>query len=331
MKKNLTYILAFILVALFTMSTAAVQPADAITLIPPILEFGLIPGETSKTAIKLFNESSTTVELYTEARNFTAKDDTGQPEFDFDDNAGGISSWIDVEEGPIIIEPSGRYEVPVTINPPIGADPGGHYAAVFFSTAPPEEGQVRIASKVGTLILARVAGDIEERGSISEFDVIDGKRVFNRLPASFMARFENTGNVHLRPSGSITIENFFGSQADTIEFNPSGGATLPDTTRRYEAIWEKGQVSDTVGNFWTSFWKEYTNERNNFSIGRYTATLNVVAGTNDSVTSTASVSFWILPWRVMLVWTVVGILAIVLIIFFLKRYNAWVVKKAGKE
>ncbi|MFA5134212.1 MAG: hypothetical protein WC505_00280 [Patescibacteria group bacterium] len=328
MKKKLLYILAFTLAVLFTASTFPAQRADAITLIPPILEFGLIPGEPSKIAIKLFNESSSTVELYTEAHNFSAKDDTGQPQFDFESDADGISSWIDMEEGPIIIEPNGRYEVPVTINPPSEADPGGHYAAVFFSTTPPEEGQVRIASKVGTLILAKVAGDVEEDGSIVEFDVVDGKRFFNRLPAAFEARFENTGNVHLRPAGTIVIENFFGQQTDEVDFNPSGGATLPDTTRRYEAIWEKGQVGDTAGNVWTSFWKEYVNEKNNFAIGRYTAAISIEAGTDNGVTDAASVSFWIFPWRVVLVWAVAAALAVILLIYFLRRYNAWIVKKA---
>ena len=46
--------------------------AKAITLIPPSLELGLIPGQSLQTSIKLFNESDATVQLYPEAVDFSA-------------------------------------------------------------------------------------------------------------------------------------------------------------------------------------------------------------------------------------------------------------------
>lgn len=327
-KKNSSWFI-FLLIAAGILFFS-IPSAQAITLIPPTLELGLTPGQVANTVIKLFNETPDTLQLFTEARNFTAKDDTGQPEFDFDAEPLGLSTWMDVEAGPITLESGERYEVAVTINPPTDADPGGHYAALFFTSAAPEDGQVKVASKIGTLILANVEGDIAEAGNISEYIVEEGKSMFNRLPVGFMARFQNTGNVHLKPTGNIEIKNTFGSITDTLEFNASKGATLPQTTRKYEVVWEKGVVNTATGNAWSDFWQEYGNERNNFAFGKYTAVLTITAGTNDLVTDTAEVGFWVLPWRVILVWGLIIVVGILLIIWIFKRYNAWIIKKAKK-
>ena len=327
--KNKIYQIIFVFVVVI-ISFGVASSAQAITLIPPTLELGLTPGQPLSTVIKLYNETADTVELFTEARGFTAKDDTGQPEFDFYSEQIGLSTWMNVEEGPIIIGAGERYEVSVIINPPLNADPGGHYAALFFTSAAPEEGQVKVASKIGTLILASVEGEVAEQGSISEFVVEDGQKMFNRLPVGFETRFNNSGNVHLKPVGNVEITNLFGSVTDTLEFNASKGATLPKTTRLYDIVWEKGTVDNVSENFWSDFWQEYGNETDNFAFGKYTATLDITAGTNQAVSDTKDVSFWVLPWHVLLVWFLVAVLGILFLVFLFKKYNAWIIKKSKK-
>ncbi|XOU93988.1 MAG: hypothetical protein ACNFW9_04030 [Candidatus Kerfeldbacteria bacterium] len=327
-KKKIIYIAFIFAIAIIGFGIA--PSAQAITLIPPTLELGLTPGQAVNTVIKLFNETSETIELYTEARSFTAKDDTGQPDFDFNTESIGLSTWMNVEEGPIVIESGERYEVSVIINPPINADPGGHYAALFFTSAAPEEGQVKVASKIGTLILASVEGDVNEQGSISEFIVEDGQKMFNRLPVGFVSRFNNTGNVHLKPVGNVEINNLFGKTTDTLDFNASKGATLPKSTRKYDIVWEKGNVDNVSGNFWSDFWQEFGNEKDNFAFGKYTATLSITAGTSQIVSDTGTVTFWVMPWRLLLVWFIVIVFGILLLIFLFKKYNAWIIKKAKK-
>ena len=329
LKKELIKRIGLFGVTVLLSSLFFVPAAQGLTLIPPSLEISLIPGQTSNTIIKLYNETQDTLQLYTEARSFTAKGETGQPDFDFEAEPIGLSEWIEVEKGPIVLEPGERVEIPVTINPPSDADPGGHYATVFFSSNPPDEGQVRISSKLGTLLLGRVAGDIIEDGLIAGFGLVEGKAMFNRLPIEFFARFQNTGNVHLRPTGAIAINSMFGKETGTVDVNAGKGATLPQTIRKYEAVWEKGQVRGVQGNFFTRFWDEYANERNNFGFGKYTANLSLHAGTN-SIDDTATVSFWVMPWRVILVWGVVAVFGIIFLIILLKRYNAWIRKKAEK-
>ncbi len=304
--------------------------AEALTLIPPSFEFGVIPGQDSSTAIKVFNETAETLELFTEVTSFTNEGETGNPIFDFKAPLTGLAEWIEVEAGPIILAPGERKEIPVIINVPADADPGGHYAAVFFVDVPPEAGagQVAIGAKLGSLILVRVAGEVEEGGNLAEFFAEDKKTTFSRLPISFFARFQNSGNVHLRPTGTITITNLFGKESAKVDLNEAKGATLPQTIRKYEAIWEKDQVQETTGNVWSNFWKEYSNEWNNFAFGRYKAQLNLTFGAANDQLATAETSFWVFPWRVIIISALILLVAIFLLIFLIKRYNAWLVKKA---
>lgn len=299
----------------------------ALTLIPPSVEISLTPGQTTTTVIKLYNETQNKLQLYTEVRDFTAKGETGQPSYDFTGDPTGFSSWVSLPKGPIDLEPGQRTEIPITVSVPTNADPGGHYASVFFGSTPPGDGQVKISSKLGTLLLGKVAGAVEEQGSVSEFGFVTGKTFYTRPPVDFFFRFNNSGNVHLRPTGTITIKNMFGSTVDSFEVNPSLGATLPNSIRRYEATWEKRPITQTSGSFIGKFFSEYKNEWNNFAIGKYTAQLSLTISSAKSGGS-ASLSFWIVPWHLLIVWIIILALVIFLLIFLIKRYNAWILKKA---
>ena len=328
MTKKLSIIIAVLFwVGIF----CSVQEAQAITLIPPSYEFQTAPGQTVDTTVKLFNETAESMILYPETRNFTAAGESGVPTFDFEAPIEGLSSWLQLEGGSFILEPGQRVELAITIKVPQDAEPGGHYAALFFSTNPPkteDEGQIAIGSKIGTLFLVRVEGEIIEKGSIEEFFLGDHQKTLNRLPAELYLRFQNTGNVHLRPTGTITITNLFGKESAKVDLNEAKGATLPETIRKYEAIWEKGQVKETTGNIWSNFWKEYSNEWNNFAFGRYKAEIDLTFGSDSKQTATAKLSFWVLPWRVIVVFALILLVVIFLLIFLIKRYNAWLIKKA---
>lgn len=306
------------------------QEAQAITLIPPSYEFQTAPGQTVETTVKLFNETTESIILYPETRNFTAAGESGVPTFDFEAPIEGLSSWLQLEGGSFILEPAQRVELDVTIKIPQDAEPGGHYAALFFSTSPPkteDEGQISIGSKIGTLFLVRVEGEVVEQGLINEYFLGEHQSMLNRLPAEFYIRFQNSGNVHLRPTGTVTVTNLFGKETASIDVNEAKGATLPDTIRKYEAIWEKSQVKETTGNIWSNFWKEYSNEWNNFAFGRYKAMVDLTFGTDSKQTTTGELSFWVLPWRVIVIFALILVAIVFLLIFLIKRYNAWLIKK----
>jgi hypothetical protein len=308
------------------------QTAQALTLIPPSFETSVDPGVTTETTIKLYNETQDTLNLYPEVVSFTADGETGNPTFDFNAPLEGVASWFTLPEGPITLSAGERKVVDIKITPPLDAEPGGHYATVFFSTTSPDlsdPGSLALSTKLGSLFLLRVFGDIEESGSITEFGLNAEKNTLSRLPATIFTRFENDGNIHLRPTGTIKITNMLGGDTATLEFNSKKSATLPDTIRRYETIWEKGGVKEVTGNIWNKFWTEFANEKNNFAMGRYSATISLDAG--NLVHDTATFTFWVMPWRVISVALIVIALVIVLLVLLIKKYNQWIINKARKK
>jgi len=326
--RSIFAILGVLIIASFVVLGGA-HTASALTVTPPLSELKLTSGETTKTKIKLYNETDKTITLYSEVVNFGASGETGNPTYDFSAEKIGLSTWIDIAPGPINIEAASSAEVAVSIKTPQDAEPGGHYAVVFFSENPPADGsQVAIGTKVGTLYLAEVAGDITESGQIEEFST--GKTSYNRLPVDFIVRFKNTGNVHLRPTGDITIKNMFGNVSDTVNVNVTQAATLPDQIRKYEAEWIKNVIDASDAKGFSAFWQEYKNEIHNFAFGKYSATAVMTAqATSAAVQDTGTTQFWIIPWHVLLVDGLALIIFVLLLILVIKKYNTWIISKAG--
>lgn len=332
MTKSRAFLAAIVTLISIVGCSAVPFAVKAITLIPPSAEFSdVVPGATVPSKLKLYNESASTVTVYPETANFTALDETGTPNIIFDDVDEGLETWITVEPGPFTIEPGQRLEVPFSINVPEDAAPGGHYAAIMFSPQEPvavQQGQVAIGQKIGTLVLLRVAGTLNESGQIAQFSTIDGdivgKTRYSRLPVEFEVRFQNRGNVHLRPNGSVVIRNMLGGTAAVLQVNNGLAAVLPNSIRKFEAAWEKQTNIGTGGNFFTEISREWSN----FAFGPYTADLTLTYGANNDKIVQQTLQFWVFPWRVLLLALIVLIVAVLAIVFGVKRYNAWIVSRA---
>lgn len=312
------------------LGTFLARPAQALTLIPPNLEFSLQSGETIETKVKLFNETADSVTQYSSTANFTAKDETGTPAFLDEAVATNLASWITLEPGPFTLLPGERLEIHVTVAVPADAEPGGHYAAIFFSSLSPDTagtGEVGISTKLGSLVLVRVAGAIREAGSIATFGSKDGATMFTRPPVDFLLRVANSGNVHIRPTGDITIRNSIGGTTATVPVNVTQGAVLPSSTRAFNLSWEKS-ANDTERE---NFFQEVAAEWRNFAFGPYTATVDLSYGAANDKTATAKLSYWILPWQLLIV-TVVGLVALIwLLIWLVGVYNRAIISKATKS
>lgn len=304
----------------------AVQSARAITLIPPSLEFGVKPGETLSTKVKLFNESPTDTVLYTSTDNFIAGDDQGTAKFT-NTPSEDLASWIKASPDPIALRTGERADVDFQISVPANADPGGHYGAIFFGTAPEVPAGtsgVAVGNKVAALVILRVEGSIRESGALTSFATEGKSTTFSSPPVQFTLRFTNDGNVHLRPAGTIAIRNMLGGTTTTLQVNPSQGAVLPKTERKYSATWEKNMDGKAP----EGFFETVRHEWNNFAFGPYTAEVALTYGLANDKTVSGSLRFWIFPWQLLLIALVIIVLLVLLIIFLVKRYNRWIIAKA---
>ena len=188
-----------------------------------------------------------------------------------------------------------RMILPVRISIPYGMEPGGLYGSVIISTSPVSvgleredditKGQVQIIARLASLVFVRVKGDADESGFLESFDTVDSKNIYSKGPVRFSLRFRNTGNVHLNPYGKIEIKNILKKEIGEIEIQPY--FAMPESLRSREVEWDRG-----------------------LGLGRYTATISLNRGYQDIV-DTMTVSFWILPWKII---TIVGGLCLLLIL-----------------
>jgi hypothetical protein len=266
---------------------------QALTLTPTSREISLTPGEKVVSTITLTNETTKAIELTTEVVGFTAKDESGKPKFNFSAPLTDMATWIVVDKGPIKLASQETKAVDVVFSVPADAVPGGHYAAVFFNEAITGQaaGQVNVESKLGTLFLATVKGSYTESGQVITFNTTDGKTVFGNGPMSFVVRFSNTGEVHLKPAGNVTITNMFGKTIKVIPVNSDANAVLPSSIREFTATW------DDVGN----------------GYGQYKATLTLTSG---SAADTAVFTFWVMPsiWLLLICIAIIIAAAILLLL-----------------
>lgn len=300
LKKTTIGLIAVLFLAMLVMPSQS----KAVTVTPAIRELTLTAGQKTTAMVELENDGLEAVSLTTEVVNFTAKGETGEPDFALDSAPTGAATWIEVTNAPIVLGAGEKTEVAVTFDTPANAQPGGYYAAVLFSMSDPAAtetpGDVAIESKIAVPFLATVKGSYTQSGKIVTFGLKGNKTTYTSGPVAFTPlRYQNTGDIHLKPSGNVVITGMFGKTVKTIPVNEDLGAVLPDSIRSFE-----------VGS-WTDLGNAF---------GKYTATVTLTAGT---VKSTATVSFWVLSTMGIVIAAVVLIILIFLIVLL--------VSKAGKK
>jgi hypothetical protein len=139
---------------------------------------------------------------------------------------------------------------------------------------------------VDTVAIEAVTGDSESATPQSAIVArIGKKRLYASGPVPFGIHHTNTGSMHIAPYGELRIHNMFGEEIGFLELEP--WFVLPQSERFREVRFDRELL-----------------------IGRYTATVNINRSYDDIV-DTASFSFYVLPWKVLL-----GAFAILFIVIF---------------
>jgi hypothetical protein len=223
------------------MPSTFLKAADTqgIQISPTTYNYEIKPGESQSGKIILKNLNSNILNYVIEVEGFSKASDEGAPSFAIDSSAGcisSVSSWFFFKDEKGQIPAGQQREIPFTVSVPKDAEPGGHYAAIFakeVKEAAKGKSQLGISSRVGTLILIAVPGDVKMGAEITEFKT--PRFVWNGS-ISFAMKVKNTGTVHYDSVGSVKIKSLVSKES---KFELATHTILPQNSRNYEKNWTK--------------------------------------------------------------------------------------------
>lgn len=295
---------AFLIVSFFSFflfgksALAQVNTIDAssISISPPTFEITANPGDRIENTIKISNRTDRPLDFVTDKRNFTAVGEEGAVGLTNEETSFSLASWIDIQPSSGSVAPRNTETFTFVINVPLNAEPGGHFGSIVFKTGGDEELQqpgATVAQEIASLVLVRIAGDVSEEADIVSFEPV--KSFYEYGPVDLEMRIENTGNVHVKPQGTITITNIFGQEVDQFEIEPKN--VLPDAVRLVRSTWNT-----------------------KYMFGTYTATAALTYG-NEGSTIVATTRFSGMPYKVVGIASIVALLALVLLVKARKRFR----------
>lgn len=299
----LAIILIFVIVATLPVSASAYtiekhndQLTGDLVISPTKVELEMKPGDTATRDVMVANRTGETVTVEFSLEDFEGSQDPAEATVFMGDkdSSYGARHWLEPEITSINLQQGELLTFRVKITVPKSAEPGGHYAVLFASTKnqypSEEEGSVlNVTQRVGSLFLIRVAGNIEEQGTLNSPEV----PTFSEYgPINIGLVFNNQGNVHLKPHGKLYISNMLGQTVAEIDVKE--WVVLPQASRRLNVPWD-------------SHWL----------FGRYSVRAEIEYGT-DGNKLVASASFWALPWKIILA-TISSLVIFVILLSWLTR------------
>lgn len=291
-------------------------PGQALEIAPPVVNLTGDPGQSVKAEIILRDVSDSQLLVTNQINDFVADGEDGTPKLLLDsesDSPYSMRTWISpISE--LLLEPRTLTRLPITVNIPADAAPGGYFSVIRFTgNAPEVDGNgVGLSASLGALVFMQVKGDAKEEMSIEEFFTNSkGSKmnVFQSAPIDFSVRLKNTGNTYEQPRGQIKITDMFGNDVGTVNVNLPPRTVLPGSIRKFDQSLDSGVIGDKM------------------LFGMYTAEIKMTYGP-DGTAITEKITFWVIPY------VLIGIvLALIVFGFFgfrfmIRRYNTAIINKA---
>lgn len=286
-------LLGYLFIGLFS-PVARAQTSFSIS--PPIYEVKVNPGQMISSSIKLTNNSDHPLSLVVTTHDFVVRDQSGTPEIIADkSNPYSASSWITTDNSQVVLSPKESREIIYNLVVPQNASPGGHYV-VFVAEAKDEPvllgSNANVASSIGSLLYITVTGNIKEQAKIS----LENINPFQEYgPINFDINIKNLGNIHIRPYLNITLYNIFGNK--TEEISSPDQNIFPGINKIYH---------ETLGSKWM--------------FGRYTVNILGGYGENNNIPLHTSFVVWILPWKMIILGSLILAGLATMVWFIFRRY-----------
>ena len=273
-----------------------VKAQSIITAIPTRVDLSADPGETVTAEVKVRNDTDVSQIYAIAIDDFIVVDSIGTP-IPVAPSAGNrwaLKSWVTAPEI-VPVDAHGTQIVRLTFRVPLAALPGGHYAMITYQPNPDlKAGDLKqtanvIGQRVGTLLYLSVTGPITQKANLVRFTT---DQFHEQGPVEFTGAVENLSDIHVNPTGTITIYSPIKNQIAQIPVEV--GNVFPEIQRSFSASWNQ-----------------------KWGYGRYRADIELSYGTAGGIL-TGSIYFWLFPIR-LVIYILVLIISIMTVIILLDR------------
>lgn len=215
-------------------SAVFAQDTEKLTLSPTSKRYEVDAGSTHQDSIRVINNGETAYDFTVYARPYSVNNEAYEPNFEEVTPRSQAYRWVQFEETDFRLKPGEETEIRYTMRVPQDAAPGGHYGVIFAETQPKSEGEGNVIARkkrAGTILYAKVNGEIQERGNITHTEIPFWQQ---QPPLTASGRVENTGNIDFEVTSSMRVHNVFGA---LVHEENRTQPVLPDTTRAFNLEW----------------------------------------------------------------------------------------------
>lgn len=296
--------LSLLLLNIFFLQKTFAKPLS-IGVAPTNEKLQLDPGETYEDNFTLWNLETTPTTYFVKISSF--RQIQNQPgsaiylsEEEDANNPYSASDWIIVEETQLELIPNRNVTVDYTISVPDDVTLGEYNAEIYFVSEDPQQQQETATYNLlasGIPILITIGDEFAESAEILDF--YSTKKIYEKPNfATLITRIQNLGDTHITPKGDIVLTNLFKQEVGRIAFNEPNQSVLRDNSGIYESNWDL---------------EKYV-EDGKFALGPIKAETILLYRRNNPgfAILSASTSFWIIPWKlIILILTVIIVMYVV--------------------
>ncbi len=258
--------------------------SQSLEVSPPTQEITVDPGKTITVKAKLRNNTPRSLPITAKIEDFTAQGEEGQVELS-SSSKWSVSKWATISPSTFKIAGGEEQEVTATITIPKEAAGGRYGSFVFGVDTEKTPNAASVSQQIASLFLLRISGKVDE---VLRLDSFSAPNFQEFGPVPFSLTFANTGNVHVKPFGLISVTDMFGRK--TADIVVKGSNIFPEASR---------VITSSL--------------HNKFLFGQYHATAVMYYGeANQSLVATTS--FIVFPVRI-----VAGVLILIIIFLLLRK------------
>ena len=324
-----------LILAIIVPSVSAQNQPNAglnLTLSPTYISLTTDPGKEVSSQFRITNNNATSENLRVSVAKLEVGPN-GQPTLADMTPEDAFGKWITIEDDEFSVGGNQSKNVKFTIAPTEDASLGYYYTLLVSRASERGDDDTTSQAVVAGSAAITVLLDVRSPDAKRELHVTKlatDKMFYEYLPTTFTVAIKNSGNVHVIPFGDLFIDSMFHKKISVLPVNPGRGNVLPNSQREFTAVWNDGfavnqrkvengvVIKDGKGNEVQETTYDFS-KANKFRIGKYTANLIMVYDNGErDVPVEATVTFWILPWRIILGIVTIIVAPALLVFLFMK-------------